>query len=269
MIGRLALARSAWQAWRNPAPAAVPVRSARGKIFLLDGIGGTRVGPLTVGRGLFDAGIPHDLEEFYWSNGFGLPSLLLRDLRLLERNREQGRRLAERIRAYRAEFPGRPVHVVALSGGTGPTVFALEELREDEAVTGVVFVASALSPTYDLTAALSRSRAGIISVSSRADVLICGLGTRLFGTVDRRFTAAAGMVGFRPPSESPETVAAYRRLRQLFWSPEMVRQNYYGDHFSPATIEFARDVLAGFVARAEGIELPCPNPPLPFASASP
>jgi hypothetical protein len=261
MLGRLALARSMWRAWRAPVDRLAPERLDRGAVFLLDGIGGTRIGPLTVGRGLYEAGIPHALEEFYWSAGFGVRALLLSDLRLLERNREQGRRLADRIREYRASYPGRPVHVLAMSGGTGPAAFALEALRSDEAITGAVFVASALSPTYDLTAALSRSQTGIVSVSSAMDFMILGLGTQFFGTVDRRFTPAAGMVGFRRPSDAPRTCAAYRRLRQVFWRPEMMSRMYFGDHFSVAGIEFAREVLAGYIAGAEGFQLPCRSAP--------
>lgn len=256
MLGRFALAHSVWKAWGEPISLCSPQRLARGKIFLLDGIGGTRIVPLTIGRGLVAAGLPHALEEFEWGHGFGLATFLLHDLRRLERNREQGRRLAGRIREYRAEHPGRPVHVIAVSGGAGPGVFALEDLNGDESITSAVLVSPALSPGYDLTNALSRTTAGIVSVCSWLDFVILGLGTQIFGTVDRRFTPAAGLVGFREPDGNPAARLAYRRLRQVHWRPEMMSRRWFGDHFSSSTTEFARSGPAVWIADAEGLELP-------------
>ena len=80
-------------------------------------------------------------------------ALVLRTLSDVAHRDRQARRVAESIRAFQAGHPGDPVFLVAKSGGAGIAVKALEQLDEDS-VERAILLAPALSPRYDLTAAL-------------------------------------------------------------------------------------------------------------------
>ena len=84
------------------------------------------------------------------------------------------------------------------SGGTGLVVRALEGLPEDS-VEAAVLLSPALSPGYDLSRALRAVRREMVVFWSPLDLFVLGLGTRIFGTVDRVNSVSAGLVGFRPP----------------------------------------------------------------------
>jgi hypothetical protein len=240
--------------WRSllawPGGPSSPARLQTGKIFLLDGIGGARLLPRCWAAGLRAAGLEHDLEEFYWSNGVWAAPVFA-DAWTLNRNRRQAEHLAERIRVYRCLHPDRPLHLLAHSGGTAIAVFALELLAPEESVTSAVLANSGLSPGYDLTPALARTTAGMLALHSPLDLFFLGLGGLLVGSMDRRRGVAAGLVGFRPPSAAPEVVRAYERLRQLWWRPGLVRRGWLGTHVSAASGRFARGMLAPWVREVE------------------
>ena len=100
-----------------------------------------------------------------------------------------------------------------------------------------------LSPTYDLSGAARRGRGGILSTASNKDFLVLNLGTRIFGTTDRRFTPACGHVGFTAPSGADSE--QYAKLRQLHWDPAIGRVcGHSGGHMTSA----AEDFLTQFVA---------------------
>ena len=113
-----------------------------------------------------------------------------------------------------------------------------------------VFVASGLSPRYDLSAALHRTQAGILSVESYFDVFFLGIGTTLLGSADRHWGPAAGMVGFRQPSDA----SVAHKLHRSVWSPRFVRQGWVGGHISIAAPGFVRGTLAPWVRQAEESE---------------
>jgi hypothetical protein len=254
-----------WQSWTAwPGGPSSPERLRAGKIILLDGIGGTRLLPRSWAAGLRAAGLEHDLEEFYWSNGVWAAPIFA-DAWTLKRNRHQAELLAERIRAYRRNHPDRPLHLLTHSGGSAIAVFALELLGPEESVTSAVLANSGLSPAYDLTPALSATTAGMLALHSPLDVFFLGIGSLLVGSMDRRRGVAAGLVGFRPPSAAAEVVQAYERLRQVWWRPRMVRRRWLGTHISAASGRFARGMLALWVREVEEKEqhatkgIPCGN----------
>jgi pimeloyl-ACP methyl ester carboxylesterase len=145
---------------------------------------------------------------------------------------------------FRAARPDAPVFMVAKSAGTAVVVRALEQLPPDS-VERAILLAPALSPCYDLTAALRAVRSEAVVFWSPFDLFMLGLGTLLFGTVDRARCRSAGKVGFRlPPEPSSETLAAYRRLRQIPWRLPMALTGYCGGHFGTNLPTFlARYVL--------------------------
>jgi pimeloyl-ACP methyl ester carboxylesterase len=153
--------------------------------------------------------------------------------------------LAAEILALKEDDPELRIFLVAHSGGTGIAVRAAEMLPPD-CLERVVLLSSALSPEYDLSAALRSSKGGIVSYHSALDFLVLGLGTWQFGTVDRTYVASAGHTGFREPAHlDGSDRALYGRLVQVPWSPRMIRYGNWGTHNGTVFPAF----LAGEVAR--------------------
>ena len=66
---------------------------------------------------------------------------------------------------------------------------------------------------------------------SRKDVGILGLGTTVFGTIDRRHSAAAGLRGFRCPRGLVEADRReYDKLCQIAWNPQLRELGHFGGH---------------------------------------
>jgi hypothetical protein len=219
---------------------------SRGTIFLLGGINDVWVVGRAWRRWLPAAGLPHRIELIRWQQGFRA-ALTFADLWRTDHHRRVAADLAARIRQSQSTHPGEPVHVLAHSAGTAIAAYALEQLSPAEAITSAALVGSGLSPDYDLSAALHRTTAGILTVESRLDAFFLGVGTRLLGTADRRWSFAAGMVGFRTPSDA----AAAEKLHRTQWSPRYLRQGWLGGHISIASPWFVRGTLAAWVCQAE------------------
>jgi pimeloyl-ACP methyl ester carboxylesterase len=170
------------------------------------------------------------VESFRWGHGFGR---WYADLTNLAHGGRQAARVADSICRFRAEHPGEPVFVVGKSGGAGIAVWALERL-EPEAVERVVLLSPALSPRYDLTAALRAVQRDMVVYWSPLDVVFLGAGTRLFGTIDGVRTRGAGMMGFDVPAQKEpegERRRQYAKLRQVRWRPRMAGLGHLGGHF--------------------------------------
>ncbi|HEY3244034.1 MAG TPA: hypothetical protein VGM03_11865 [Phycisphaerae bacterium] len=215
---------------------------SRGVIILLDGIGGIQIGPLVARRGFREAGLPHATYLFDWHRGF--PGELLGDLIALRRNLVSGARLARLIRSFRRAYPTAPLHVLAYSGGTGVAIFAAERLGRRARIDTLILACPALSPTYPLTPAL-RNVHRCIGLISRRDFGLLGLGTCLFGSIDRRFGLAAGLVGFhRPRILYPDDELQYRKLEQVHWCRDFCRLGHFGHHMGWASTAFIREQIA-------------------------
>lgn len=221
------------------------VEADRGTIFVVGGINDVLFVTNGWRYGLKRAGLPHAVVPFRWQQGF-VATLTFADLWRTAHHRASAADLAGRIRATRAVGP---VHVVAHSAGTAIAAYALEQLPPDEPATSAVLVGSALSPGYDLSAAIRGCAFGVMAVESWQDAFFLGLGTSLLGTADRVWTPAAGMVGFRPPGD-PAAAARFHRVR---WHPRFVRDGWLGGHLSVASPRFAARALADWVRRAEAL----------------
>ena len=92
--------------------------------------------------------------------------------------------------------PGARITLIGYSGGGGMALFLAEALPEDFRFERIILVAPAVSPLYELGAALARSRRGVLSYYSPRDSFFLGWGTRTFGTMDRVRINAAGRYGF-------------------------------------------------------------------------
>ena len=221
----------------------------RGIIFLLGGINDVWVVGQAWRRGLQAAGLPHRIELIRWQQGLWA-ALTFADLWRTAYHRQVASDLARQIRQTQSEYPGEPVHVMGHSAGTAIAALALEELGPAEAVTSAVFVGSGLSSRYDLSRALAGTRTGILSVESWFDLFFLGIGTSLLGSADRRWGPAAGMVGFRRPSDP----VMAERLQSKRWTPPLIRQGWLGGHISVASPWFVRDTLAAWVRQVEGTD---------------
>ena len=78
------------------------------------------------------------------------------------------------------------------------------------------------------------------------DGLLLDVGTKTFGTIDRKKVTAAGFSGFIPPALAD--AAQYEKLRQFAHDPAWNARGNYGDHIGPLDPTFAETVLAPLIS---------------------
>lgn len=219
-------------------------RLRKGYILILPGIEGQSYLNVGIMRGLLDAEEQSAIEIYDWTTGYW--PLLPYHLRALKRNRDQARIIAEKIVAYQDRYPGRPVRLVGHSGGGAMALFALEALPADRQVDCALLLAPAISPRYDLTAALSHSDRGIWNFHSSMDVVFLGAGTLLLGNVDGVHASAAGASGFSVPRDlATEGQAIYTsHLHQNRYSRSMAKSLHLGGHTGWTNRRFVANWLA-------------------------
>ena len=198
----------------------------QGLVIVLPGIDGRMPYNEAACRRLSEDGIAAAVELRDWTAPLGP----LYNQSAVLRNREVAGYVAARIRSYQRAYPGRPVFLIGHSGGTAIAVWAAEALPPGSEVDGVILLGSSLSPEYDLSRALARSRGGIVSFHSDLDGGLLGVGTVLFGTMDGVHSVSAGKVGFRPPGGAAGS-GQYARLFQIAWQPSMIKDGHGGGHF--------------------------------------
>ena len=210
-------------------------------LFVLDGVGGFQFAPVLVRRALRRAGSPLATILYAWQ--FGLPGEIWTDLMWHRRNRLMGRRLARKLLAFRRSHPETIIHLLAFSGGAGIALFACEALGSRAVVETLVLGCPAMSPSYNLGPALKAVKRCYVLVSDR-DRWILGLGTRIFGTTDRRFEPAAGQLGFRMPVDlSAEDAVAYEGLGEIRWDASLRQAGHRGGHTAWVASGFLRKHL--------------------------
>ncbi len=222
-------------------------RLRQGLVLVLPGIEGPSFLNAALVRGLEEGGVPSALEVYDW--GTGSPFGFLIHLTAAGRNQRQAEAIAARIRRYKSLFPDRPVHLIGHSGGAGVALLALEALPREPIVTSAHLLAAAVSPTYDLRAALSRTEYGIWSFYSSRDVGFLGVGTTVLGGIDRAHRPSAGAVGFQLPEgiNKPGRELYRRKLHQVPYSSTMARSGNKGGHIGWASRRFARDWIAPMI----------------------
>jgi hypothetical protein len=220
---------------------------AEALVLIADGVGGLDL----CGTGLryvaSSLQLPYRVRVVSWGHGFGR---WYADLTKTENRDARARELAVEIAESRARAPATRVFLVGKSGGTGIVVGALERLEPD-AVEAVVLLSPALSPGYDLARALTAVRREMVVFWSPFDVIVLGLGTILFGTIDRVRSVSAGLVGFRRPGPDDLRHAVYAKLRQVRWRPEMAATGYLGGHVGPDSPAFLKKYVVPLLRDAE------------------
>ncbi len=182
--------------------------------------------------GLRRAGGNQQVRLFRWSSRIG-SLFVIPDLMAQKRLLSHSQRLATLIEELADEHPQQQIHFVGYSTGCYLALEACRRLHRRGMIRKVVLLAGTLSPRYKL-GHLAGKTSGIHSFSSPVD-LINGLGPLLFGSNDRRWGAASGMLGFRDP---PEFVAQYA------WRPSDMTLGYFGDHFTIVSPRFIAKRIA-------------------------
>ncbi len=226
-----------------------PDRLERGLVLVLPGIEGESFVNHSIARGLADGGVEAAIEVYDWTTGIIVR--LFYHLRGWRRNVAQAERLVRRIVEYREAHPGRPVHLVGHSGGGAMAVLILERLPAGTTVTSAVLLQAAISPRYNLSAALAGAELGIWSFRSLLDLFFLGIFTTVAGTIDGRHTPAAGMVGFRPPAglSAADKELYATRLHEVSFRPAMSAAFHLGGHFGPTNRVFVGEWIAPFIRK--------------------
>jgi pimeloyl-ACP methyl ester carboxylesterase len=212
----------------DPAALRMNAPETHGKVYYLDGVGCYGFGRDSVPAGLRMAGFRGDVEYWSWSAtktpldqfGGGLV-------------RVQAGDLAKMIAMFRKAYPGRPVSVIGLSGGTGVAVYACEQLPDGIYVDEVVLIASSLSERYDLTKALRHIHGSITLFQTNGDIAL-GM-ARVVGTIDGApLATSAGLVGFHPPDRlGPADRELYRtKVHNVPYSASFAGLGFTGSHTS-------------------------------------
>jgi pimeloyl-ACP methyl ester carboxylesterase len=233
---------------------AFPERLDRGYTIVLPGIWGAQPVDYGIVMGLKDADAQSAIELHDWTAG---ALRLVYNLRAIDRNRAEARKIAAKIIAYQDRYPGRPVHLVGYSGGAGVAVLTLESLPSDRRVTDAILLAPTLASDYDLRTAISRTTRGIQNFYSPLDVPILMVLTTAFGTTEGRHTPAAGAVGFQTPEgvDAKDQRAYTAATPQHAYRFDMLWNGHTGGHFGWAN--------RAFVARHVAPLLDPPVAPLP------
>ncbi len=215
-------------------------------VVILDGVGGFQFVPLLARKVLRESGSAIGSTWFRWQ--VPIPGFILADLMWRRRNAVMAARLARRMLSLRRKHPNATIHMVAFSGGTGIAVFALERLRGRVPIETLILACPAISNRYHLGLAMRGVKRAYALISHR-DRWILGWGTRLFGTMDRRYERSAGLVGFIRPSDlSSADRDAYSRIREIHWSPEFRGDGHAGGHTGWAHVPFLRRHLSALLA---------------------
>lgn len=213
-----------------------------GVVFYIGGAGPIgNVGSFDVPAGLRSAGYKGHVEVFAWQSWTHAG-----DQVNLARNRQKAADLAAEIKRYRRRYPKPPIHIIALSAGTGIATFALEYLPESTRIENVVFMGCSLSSKYDLTRALKRIRSRLYVLYSEHDAMLMDV-VWFAGTIDRSSAeeGIAGLEGFYlPASPRPDTLKQYEKVQTIPYRSEFRRAGYRGGHTDGTSPSFVRRYLA-------------------------
>lgn len=158
------------------------------------------------------------------------------------RNQQQAKKIADALAGRYHDDPRGTIFLTGHSGGAGLVIWALEKLPPEVMVDSVILLSPAISPTYDLSAALRHVRHHLYVFSSEGDTIVLGAGTRLFGTIDGVNTAAAGLLGFTMPATAD--AAQYRKLVPEPYQSSWLQLGNIGDHMGSLAAPFARAIVA-------------------------
>ena len=220
-------------------------RLEHGLIIILPGIEGCSSVNDSIARGLVAGGLPHAVKIVDWRKYRPWNPL---HLVMQRHNRMQAKVVADLICSYQRDYPGQPVHLIGHSAGAGMALFVLEALPELRAVESVILMAAAVSRKFDIQSLLKCTRRGIWNFYSPLDLPTVGLGTIVFGTMDRRHAISAGAMGFRieHATNSSSDAKPYHepQLHQIRFRTSMMKSWNFGGHFGSTNAVFVQRHVA-------------------------
>jgi pimeloyl-ACP methyl ester carboxylesterase len=198
---------------------AQPVSSVHGRVLILPGVGNTRFHLAG-----FVERVEQQLPNFQVDvRPWGTPFHMLENLRAEERNFSTAAQIAADLAQWRRAHPDEKLYVVGYSGGGGMVTVVTAALPDDVHIDRLILVAPAISPDYPLVErVLPHVNDFAANFASALDLQV-GWGTRTFGTIDRKYTASAGAVGFE---------IADPKLLQRLWSADDIPYGHFGNHLS-------------------------------------
>lgn len=233
---------------------ATPDDYAHAWLLHLPGIGGEMSIDRAFVRGMRDAGWDGPVKIYDWTeHDPGIDALRAR-----KRNDREAQKVADLIVERLKQDPKVKITLTSHSGGTGIAVWALEKLPKGAKVQTLVLLASALSPEYDLSAALKHVRGKAYVYYSENDTLVLGAGTQLFGTIDGKKSVSAGLIGFKQPAGADK--AQYAKLDQRPWTRQWMIFENSGSHIGCMSEPFVSHVVAPTLIAALAGK-PDPEPP--------
>ncbi|MFN4260685.1 MAG: alpha/beta fold hydrolase [Gemmataceae bacterium] len=214
----------------------IVVGKVRGVVFTCDGSGSFCGTSESLKEAVLEEGVPLRVETVPWGHG---PGRILADQIDLAHAEREGCLLAGQVAALRQSCPHLEIYLIGHSAGCQVALIAAAHLPPNS-VHRIVLLAPSVSKDYDLRPALIAARHGIDVFYSERDVLQLGLGVGLIGTADRRWTAAAGRVGFEPQVATAADAVLYQKLRQHPWHPCVAWTGNHGRHYGVYAIPFLR-----------------------------
>lgn len=205
-----------------------PDRLSRGLVVVLSGVEGPSFYAWLLRSGLRD--VPAAVVVHNWAGW--IPGVVCAISPRICAGRV--RHLLAFVRDYRRAHPGRPVVVIGHSGGAAMAIHAAEVLGPDEALDGVIALATPLSPGYDLSRALAGVKRALWTAHSPYDFQLAIL-TAIGGNFDRVMGTPAGRAGFLGAGAANSAT-----FRQICWERSMAPLGHLGGHVgwaSPRLVE--------------------------------
>jgi len=215
-----------------------PPPPAKPYVMHLPGVSGISGIDYSLRDGLRAGGFDGPFEIFDWTcHDPGIPALHNR-----ARNEEQAQIVADMLTKQFREHPNQPIYLTCHSGGSGPATWALEKLPADVHVACFVLLAPALSPSYDMTKALSHVTGHAYCFNSPDDDMVLGTGTKMFGTIDGPRCDAMGRIGFEKPGTAD--AAQYAKLILKPYEKAWTQYGHIGGHIGPMGTPFVEAIVA-------------------------
>ena len=216
-----------------------PAQLSRGIVYILPGIQGVDYHYKNIRNGLIGSGVNCAVKIHPW--GCQIPGLnLMVNQTDVKGDRNWGKKIAEEIAEYQRDYPGKPVWIVAQSGGCGVAVFCAEWMTRTpgaKPLEGLILLDASVSADYNLNAALSMCREGILNFYNLSDVALLEVGTKVFGNVDGGHGASAGRTGF---------TGRFSKLWQIEVKKDMV-DDFADPHFADCSKAFTAHYISPWV----------------------
>jgi len=217
----------------------------RGLVYMFPGIEGGDWVMAEARRGYRDGKVESAILSFNWNR----PPVLGAWMNLMDEkgNRKAAIKTAQEITQYHNTHPDAPIDLVGYSGGGGMAIMVAEALDPNVMIRNIVLVQAAISPDYNLTQTLRHVNGQLVNFYSPIDWVILGLGTRLFGTMDREFTDSAGKVGF-DLDKAIVDLELRKKVVEHSWTLNTLKEsNHLGNHFSIGFYKWNRDQIAPYL----------------------